>query len=113
MTLHEVTKQTIILEEIVGYFMEKGFVNIDISIRRDKKVTSFKITVFGATKALGEKLIEELYCCRDQELEEYGLDVCVTDNPENLMQTLGMLLDSYEINYENNNLILTLYRKLK
>ena len=113
MTLHEVTKQTIILEEIVGYFMEKGFLNIDISIRKKQDETSFQLVIHGAGVAIGKQLEEELYCCRDQELEEYGLDICVTDNPENLMQTLGMLMDRYELKYEESNLILTLYRRVK
>lgn len=110
MALNEKSKTAKITEEITGYLLERGYTNITISIASKDTETSFNIEV----EEIGEDLVEifktDLYCCREIELEEYGVDQ-LHQNCVCSMDTLGMMIDTYEIYKQNQKYQITLHRK--
>jgi hypothetical protein len=110
MTLHEITKQTMIIEEITGYFLEKGFSKIDLSIENGTLDTTFIIKVYDKNIKFVQEIREYLHCSREIELEEYALDMCVTDDADNVMQKLGMLIDKFQLEENQDSITLTLCR---
>lgn len=111
MGLHEKMKQAIIAEEIIGYLMEKRVTDMQISISIKEPDTTFVIVLDNPDTEVIEELKENLFCCRDQELEEYGWELFMDNQPEELLRTLGMLIDSYDLQVTSNQTILTLVRK--
>ena len=110
MALHEKMKQAIIAEEIIGYFFEKGFTDIDIAIRITESQTTFMITVYDKEISFIDELKDILYCCRDRELEEYGWELFTDNRPSNLLESLGMLIDNYSVKEETDKTIVTFIR---
>lgn len=102
MALHEKLKNAKIVEDISGYLLDKGYKHISLEIDILDHETRFTITV----KSIGEDLIalfeKDLYCCREIELEEYGLDQIHDQDCACTLKTLGMLVDSYDIELEND-----------
>jgi len=110
MALHEKLKSAKIIEEITGYLLERGYKSLDISLRINQTETTFLIEVEDKEEDLVQVFKQDLYCCREIELEEYGVDQLHHNQCTCTMNTLGMLVDHYEITKENNKYIITLHR---
>ena len=110
MVLHEKLKSAKITEEITGYLLDRGYYKLSIDIELNKEESKFIIKVANKGENLIEVFKNDLYCCREIELEEYGVDhlhnECVCS-----LNTLGMLVDDYEIELVNDHYIITLHRK--
>lgn len=109
MALNEKLKIAKVSEEIIGYLLDRGYDDIELSLKKKESETEFLITVSSIGEDLEAVFKNDLYCCREVGLEEYGVDqlhhncVCSLD-------TLGMLVDRYEIKREEDYYIITLYR---
>lgn len=110
MALHEKMKHAIIVEEIFGYLLQRGYTNINLAMNADQQITTFVLTIANADPSLKKDLEEHLYTSREQELEEYGWDLYCESDSTDILQTLGMLVDNYKIEEDNSTTILTLYR---
>lgn len=110
MVLHEKLKTAKITEEITGYLLERGYYKLSIDIELNKQESKFVITVEDKGENLIDVFKNDLYCCREIELEEYGVDQlhneCVCS-----LNTLGMLVDGYEIELKNGKYEIILHRK--
>jgi hypothetical protein len=51
-----------------------------------------------------------MYCSREQELEEYGWEL-MGENEDCDLQTIGMLVDEYEAEIVDGNVVLVFHRK--
>jgi hypothetical protein len=110
MALHETLKNAKIVEEIFAYLLEKGCPKINVSLEIKDKETTF-IVIIDYNEKLLKKLKSDIYCCRDQELEEYGWELMGENECEEL-HTLGMLIDNYETTVEND-LVTIVFHRLK
>lgn len=110
MALHEKQKTAKITEEITSYLLDRGYKDFSVGINMLDKETVFTLNV----KDIGEDLIqvfrEELYCCREIELEEYGVDHLHNDDCVCTLNTLGMLVDKYSIEKNEDEYTVKLYR---
>jgi len=108
--LHEKMKQSIIAEEVIGYFLEKGLTKLDLSIQILEKQTTFVVVIEEQCDRIIADLREKLYCCRDQELEEYGWELFTDHQPSELLQSLGMLIDHFAVEEKEDKAIITFVR---
>ncbi len=108
MALHETLKNAKIVEEIFSYLLEHGCQKINVTLEVKETETTFTV-VLDDDKKLLERLRKDIYCCRDQELEEYGWELMGENECEEL-HTLGMLIDHYDKVYENDQVIITFHR---
>ena len=110
MALHEYMKNSKIIEEMYLYLLEKGYKEISSSINIAKEITEFVFDVKTEGNELSKDLENDLYCCRDIELEEYGWELtdshCVCE-----LTTLGILINDYKITEENDLCNIVLHRK--
>ena len=109
MGLHEKLKHAKISEEIISYVLNKGFSKLDFSLETTKSETTFIITLYDVTIDLEDELKKDLYCERDQELEEYGWDLH-SDDSLCTLHTLGLLIDDYKFEKQNDKYIIKFYR---
>ena len=108
MALHETLKNAKIVEEIFAYLLEKGCKKVDVSMEVLEKEIKFQVTIKYDKKIVLE-MKEEIYCNREQELEEYGWELMGEDE-ECRLQTLGLLIDRYETEVVGDNIIITFHR---
>lgn len=108
MALHETLKNAKIVEEIFAYLLEKGCKKVDISIEVLDDEIKFQVTIKFNKKIIIE-MKEDIYCSREQELEEYGWELMGEDE-ECKLHTLGMLVDKYETEIDGDNIIITFHR---
>jgi len=102
MALHEKQKTAKITEEITSYLLELGYKDFSVKISMTKEQTIFTLDVPDIGNDLIKVFKEELYCCREIELEEYGVDHLHNDDCVCSLNTLGMLIDEYSIKKEND-----------
>lgn len=110
MALHEYMKNSKIIEEMYLYLLEKGYKEITSAIKIEGDITEFDFDVKTDGKDLSKDLKNDLYCCRDIELEEYGWELTVSHCVCEL-NTLGTLVDEFKIKEENGMCHIALYRK--
>lgn len=111
MILHKNMKNAKIMEEIFAYLLEKKYVSIDASLRIKDDETTFIVTVQTDSDTLLQAFKREMICCRDIELEEYGWELMGESECVCELDTLGMLVDSYDITYEQGICTIVLHRK--
>ena len=111
MALHEKMKHAIIAEEIFGYLLNKGFSKIDVSMDISEEATLFTVTVYDSSIPIKEELERDLYCSREQELEEYGWDVYCDSASKDFLNTLSMLIDFYTIDEQHDKTVITFHRQ--
>lgn len=110
MVLHEKQKISKITEEITSFLLERKYKDISISLSIKEDETTFILKVKEQGEDLFKVFREELYCCREIELEEYGVDHLHNDDCVCTLNTLGMLVDTYEIKKEEDIYTITLHR---
>ena len=108
MALHETLKNAKIVEEIFAYLLEKGCPKINVLLEIKETETTFTV-VLDYNERLMKKLKKDIYCCRDQELEEYGWELMGENECEEL-HTLGMLIDNYETSVEDDVVTIVFHR---
>jgi len=111
MILHKNMKNAKIMEEVFAYLLEKGYQKIDASMVILNDETKFIVTVHTENDTLVQAFKNDMFCCRDYELEEYGWELMGESTCACELDTLGMLVDSYDIEYENGVCAITLHRK--
>ena len=72
--------------------------------------TTIKVIVHTNDVSLSEQFSEDLYCCRDVELEEYGWELSNDISYACSLDTLGMLIDTFEISEDNEQCTIILHR---
>ncbi len=110
MALHEYQKSAKIVEEFTEYLLGRGYRQFTTALDFNDIETTIVVTVNTVGVPLSENLKEDLYCCRDAELEEYGWELtgdahCVCE-----LDALGLLVDNYEIIETESECIITLHR---
>ena len=87
MALHEKQKSAKIIEEISSFLIDRGYRDLSVHLLLGKEESVFTVRVRKRKEDLIKVFREELYCCREIELEEYGVDhlhnddcVCKVDN---------------------------------
>ncbi len=110
MVLHEKLKSAKITEEITGYLLDRGYKKLSINLELNKNESKFVIKVADIGENLIDVFKQDLYCCREIELEEYGVDHLHNECTCSL-NTLGMLVDDYEIELVNGEYVIILHRK--
>lgn len=110
MALHEYMKDSKIIEEMHLYLLEKGYKEVTSSISIGTTATTFVFKVSTEGKDLSDSLQEDLYCCGDNELEEYGWELtdshCVCE-----LNALGMLVNDFTVVEEKGICEITLFRR--
>jgi hypothetical protein len=110
MALHEKMKIANVVKEIHIYLLERGIKHIHVETEVLKKETKFTICLPKEYKDFIDDFKEEIYCCRDCSLEEYGWEIMAENNSDSELQQLGMMVDSYEIKEEENRFYIILHR---
>ena len=110
MVLHEKQKIAKITEEIVSFLLERKYKDISVNLSIKDDETAFTLIVKEQGEDLFKVFKEELYCCREYELEEYGVDHLHNDDCVCTLNTLGMLVDTYEIKLEKDIYTIVLHR---
>lgn len=110
MSFKERMKYAKINEEISAYLIDRGYTDLSININIKEEETLFTVTVEKQQEDLIEVFKKDLYCCREVELEAYGWDNLHAEDCVCTMNTLGMLVDNYEIRLDENRYIITLHR---
>lgn len=111
MALHKNMKNAKIMEEVFAYLLEKGYQSIDASMNINDEETLFNIKVHTDNDTLLQAFKKDMFCCRDMELEEYGWELMGESNCVCELDTLGMLVDHYEISYDHGVCSIVLHRK--
>ena len=75
MALHEYKKCAKIVEEITEYLLGKGYKKINSSLELKDTETTITVTVETNGVPISGTLKQDLFCCRDTELEEYGWEL--------------------------------------
>jgi len=109
MALHENLKTAKVLEEILAYFLDRGHTKLDMSLEMLENQSMVTVTFKKDTELLTQ-FKKDMYCCRDQELEEYGWELggeldCVCN-----LDHIGMMVDKYEIKEGTDTDSITLIR---
>jgi len=71
MFLHKNAKIAKIVEEINHYFLDRGYKKISVLLETEKSKTIIKVHVYTDNKKIVDEFKEDIFCCRDVELEEY------------------------------------------
>lgn len=108
MALHETLKNAKIVEEIFAYLLEKGCSKINVTLEIKETETVFTV-VLDYDEQLLKKLKKDIYCSREQELEEYGWELMGENECEEL-HTLGMLIDNYDATVEDDIVTIVFHR---
>lgn len=108
MALHETLKNAKIVEEIFAYLLEKGCPKINVTLEITDTETAFTV-VLDYDEELMKEMKSDIYCCRDQELEEYGWELMGENECEEL-HTLGMLIDKYDSKVEDGVVTIVFHR---
>jgi len=111
MTLHENMKNAKIMEEAFAYFLEKGIKEIQSSLLVSEKETIFTIIIKTKDTKLFDQFKQDMVCCRDEELEEYGWELMGDETCVCELRTLGMYIDNYDSKYEDGVCEIILHRK--
>lgn len=111
MALYEKQKNARIMEEIYGYLLEKGFTKIQSHLEMKVTETVFTISVENSHDGFIKDFKDEMVCCRDTEMEEYGWDIHSSVECVCTLNTLGMLIDNYEIENNGKDITIVLHRK--
>ena len=101
-----------LLEELVSYLIDNGYYNLTTSIDVVDGQTLFIVKVKSEDKKLHDKFKLDLFCCRDEEMEEFDWKSinevsCVCN-----LHHLGNAVDHYTITHEGEYCKLVLYKKM-
>ena len=110
MALHENMKSAKIIEEIIDYLLENGYRKIETCMDIMEKETIVKVVVYTKGNLLSKKFNNDLSCYRDVELEEYGWELSNDISYVCTLDTLGLLIDNYEVTEDEEKCIITLHR---
>lgn len=110
MALHENMKSAKIVEEIIDYLLENGYRKIETCMDIMETETIVKVTVHTKGKSLSEKFNNDLSCFRDVELEEYGWELSNDISYVCTLDTLGLLIDNYELTEDDETCTIILHR---
>jgi len=110
MALHEVKKNVKIIDEILFYFVKKGFTDVTIDCHFNQTETVLEFTVLDQRKVLDECLNNDIYVERDAEVEEYGYELMGESDTASELQLVGMLIDSIDVIRDEDVLKIVLKR---
>lgn len=113
MALHEYKKIAKITEEITEYLLGKGYKNISTALEVGDIETKIIVTVQTNNKPISKQLEKDLFCCRDVELEEYGWELTGDIHCVCTLDALGLLVDEYELQEDNEKCVITFHRVKK
>ena len=112
MALHETKKNVKIIDEMLFYFVEKGFNDVTIDCHFNKIETVLEFTVCDKDRLLDECIKNDIYVERDAEVEEYGYELMGESDTASELQLVGMLIDSIDIK-RNNDVIKVVLKRIK
>lgn len=110
MALHEYKKSAKIVEEITEYLLGKGYRKFETSLDFKEKETLIVVTVYTNGVPLAKILEQDLFCCRDVELEEYGWELTGDIHCLCTLDALGLLVDKYEMTETEDKCNITFHR---
>jgi hypothetical protein len=110
MGLHEKMKNAKIVEELFGYLLEYGFTSINLSMDILDTETTFGFDVAKDNMDFINHFKQDLFCCRDLELEEYSWELMGENDCACTLNTLGTLIDRYDILEEEKVFRILLHR---
>lgn len=111
MALHEQMKSAKIVEEIFSYLMHKGYKHVDLHYHMKDNETQFLIELPAGNKEFVKDFKDDFICCREEGLEEYGWELTGDIDCVCSLNTLSMLIDSYDITEGSNKIVIVLHRK--
>ncbi|AIO18477.1 hypothetical protein KQ51_00597 [Candidatus Izimaplasma bacterium HR1] len=100
MSLHRNAKNAKIIEEIYVYLLDRGYHKVSVLLEALENESIFHIEIYTDNSSLVEELKEDIVCGRDAGLEEYGWELMGESDHVLDLYTLGTLLDSCEISYD-------------
>ena len=110
MALHEYKKSAKIVEEMTEYLLTKGYKKINSTVEFNDKEVSIEFIVTPTDTSLTTAIKNDLFCCRDIELEEYGWELTGDPNCSCNLDSIGLMVDSYDIFEDNKECKITLHR---
>lgn len=108
----ERTKAIKIVDELIAYFFAHQLTHINIDLNYG--LNQLEVTVKGSCKKQPDdldQLEDVLNSERQEELEDYYASLLGENRNYNELNLLGALVDSADITYDNQQLIITVYRK--
>lgn len=111
MAIHEIEKNVKIIDEIIYLLFHKGYHKFDFSLdyKEEESLITFKLN--DPERRLKAKLENEIYCERDEELEDYGWELLGGNYDHMETIYLGMLVDHMELDYDGDTAVVVLHRK--
>lgn len=110
MALHEYKKCAKILEEMTEYLLGKGYKKLETKMELMDTETKIIFTVYTNGNPISETLKKDLFCCRDAELEEYGWELSGEIDCVCTLDSLGLLVDRYDMVETDETCVITLHR---
>lgn len=101
-----------IINELITYFHKLEIKNINFNF--DTKSAETLFIIWGEIETLAEKKLDNIIHLlsnkRQHEIEEYYWNLPSDYNSESQLSIIGMMVDSFEVIYDNNILTIRLSR---
>jgi len=112
MDCHEVKKDVKIVDEIMTFFINRGYHNITIQIDRDKKssVIIFKLPFGEESKKLFQTMTTEINQHSEVEIEECYWQLLGESDSEYELGLLGSIVDNIEFKHCTNESVIKFIR---
>ncbi|MTI49734.1 MAG: hypothetical protein FH761_18030 [Firmicutes bacterium] len=109
---HEVKKISKIIDELVTFCLLHGTNSMNISIENSEEY--FKISISGDSIDCKDKRVKKLKQLlsgpRQTEIEEYYWELAGENDRDTELCLVGAMIDKAEVNYDEKDLSITLYR---
>jgi uncharacterized tellurite resistance protein B-like protein len=109
---HDKKRIAKIVDELITYFFSMGATDIDINLKDEKKCykISLKCNYSSKDQRKFDKLIKYLKCAKQEEMEEYFWELAGDCDVDTELTLVGMMTDEAKIDYNDDEIEVTLIR---
>ncbi|MGL4362140.1 MAG: hypothetical protein ACRCSG_02540 [Cellulosilyticaceae bacterium] len=113
---HEFKKVSRIIDELTTFFLEHEAKEVDfkISVKKDREIINIEASPINNMRKIIEELQHVLSCPRESEIEEYYWELageCDYSADSTELSLIGMMIDSANIDYDEEHISLELVRR--
>lgn len=111
MVAKEAKKISKIIDELLLYFLKKGFMELDMKLKRSKEEIAIIFKIHDLDECIINKMQDRIGRKRELEVEEYGWELMGESDCSNELELIGLLIDSFSYIKNDNLYELTFIRK--
>ncbi|MCC5911020.1 MAG: hypothetical protein JJT76_11350 [Clostridiaceae bacterium] len=107
------TKLINMIGELIGFYFKIGIMDMDVNLQQGEKETIITLEGDCSNPPIEklEELKELLNTPRQAEVEDYYSKLLGDDHDYQELNLLGAMVDKASVDYENNKLKITVYKK--